>query len=169
MSRSSLRKIVEASLSHRLLPDGGFVGRLGGTFQVDWTAWGILAFRACGGSSEILERLRALLAREQNGDGPVCVNRGHQASYWPTHLTILAWQNSPASQVAQSRAVRFLLETAGIHFPRKPDAPWAHDMTLKGWPWINDTHSWVEPTATCVMALRVTGHASTIASLKPSE
>ena len=29
---------------------------------------------------------------------------------------------------------------------------------LKGWPWIEDTHSWVEPTATCVMALRGAGH-----------
>jgi len=86
------------------------------------------------------------------------VNRDHPASLWPTSLTILAWQNSPASQVAQNRAVRFLLDTTGIHFPRKPDAPWAHDTILKGWPWIDDTHSWVEPTATCVMALRATGH-----------
>jgi hypothetical protein len=29
---------------------------------------------------------------------------------------------------------------------------------LKGWPWVGETHSWVEPTATAVMALRVTGH-----------
>jgi hypothetical protein len=73
-------------------------------------------------------------------------------------LAILAWQNSPASQVAQSRAVRFLLDTTGIHFPRKPNAASAHDPNLKGWPWIDNTHSWVEPTATCVMALRGTGH-----------
>jgi hypothetical protein len=158
LSRSSLRKIVEASLSRRLLPNGGFVGRLGGTFQVDSTIWGMLAFRACGGSDEILERLRALLAREQSGDGRVCVNRDHPASYWPTPLAILAWQNSPASQVAQNRAVRFLLETTGSHSPRKPDDPWAHDTILKGWPWIGETHSWIEPTATCVMALRATGH-----------
>jgi hypothetical protein len=73
-------------------------------------------------------------------------------------LAILAWQDSPASQGAQRRAVRFLLDTTGIHFPKKPDALWAHDTNLKGWPWINDTHSWVEPTAICVMALRATGH-----------
>jgi len=158
LSRSSLRKVVETSLSRRLVPDGGFVGRLGGVFQVDSTAWGILAFRASGGSDEILERLRALLVREQSGDGRVCVNREHPASYWPTPLAILAWQNSPASQVAQHRAVRFLLDTTGIHFPRKLDSPSAHDPILKGWPWIDDTHSWVEPTAMCVMALRATGY-----------
>jgi Prenyltransferase and squalene oxidase repeat len=158
LSRSSFRKIVERSLSRRLLPDGGFTGRLGGNFQVDSTAWGILAFRACGGSNEILEQPRALLSREQSADGRVCVNRDHPASYWPTSLAILAWQNSPENQIAQNRAIRFLLNTSGIHFPRKPDAPWAHDTILKGWPWISDTHSWVEPTAMCVMALRATGH-----------
>ncbi|HSB45699.1 MAG TPA: hypothetical protein VLD60_11840 [Nitrospira sp.] len=86
------------------------------------------------------------------------MTKDHPASYWPTPLAVLAWQDSPASQVAQSRAVRFLLDTSGIHFPRKPDAPWAHNTILKGWPWINDTHSWVEPTATCVIALRAAGH-----------
>ena len=86
------------------------------------------------------------------------MNRDHPASYWPTPLAILAWQNSPASQVAQNRAVHFLLETTGSHYPRKPDDPWAHDTILKGWPWIGETHSWIEPTATCVMALRATGH-----------
>lgn len=158
MSRSSLRKIVEAALSRRLLPDGGFAGRLGGTFQVDSTTWGILAFRACGGSDEILEQLRALLAQEQSGDGRVCVNREHPASYWPTPLAILAWQNSPASQAAQSRAVKFLLETTGVHYPRKSGEPAAHDPFLKGWPWVADTHSWIEPTALAVIALKATGH-----------
>jgi hypothetical protein len=158
VSGSSLRKIVKASLSRRLLPDGGLVGRPGGTFQIDSTAWGILAFHACGGSDDILERLRALLAREQSQDGRVCMNKDHQDSYWPTPLAILAWQNSSASQLAQNRAVHFLLETTGSHYPRKPDAPWAHDTILKGWPWIDETHSWVEPTALGVMALTVTGH-----------
>ena len=158
MSRSSLRKIVEAALSRRLLPDGGFVGGLGGAFQVDSTAWGILAFRACGGSDEILERPRELLAREQSGDGRVCVNREHPASYWPTPLAILAWQNSPASQAAQSRALKFLLDTTGVHSPRKSGEPAAHDPFLKGWPWVADTHSWIEPTALAVIALKATGH-----------
>jgi hypothetical protein len=158
LSRSSLRQILETTLSRRLLPDGGLVGSLGGTFQVAATAWGVLAFRVCGGSDEVLERLRALLTREQSGDGRVCVNREHPASYWPTALALLAWQNSLASQVAQSRAAHFLLGATGTHFAKKPDDPSAHDPNLKGWPWIENTHSWVEPTATCVMALRATGY-----------
>lgn len=158
MALSSFQNVVEAALSRRVLPKGGFAGSLGGPFQVDSTVWGALAFRACGGSNEILEGLRALLAREQNGDGRVCVNRVHPASYWPTPLAILAWQNSLASQAALDRAVKFLLRTTGTHFVKKPDDPSGHDPNLKGWPWIEDTHSWVEPTAMCVMALRAVGH-----------
>lgn len=156
--RLSLQNIVEAALLRRMLPDGGFVGRLGGAFQVDSTAWGILVFRACGGSGERLERLCTLLVREQGADGRVCVDRGHPASYWPTPLAILAWQNSYANQDPQRRAIRFLLDTAGTQFPLRTDAPWAHDTMLKGWPWIDETHSWIEPTAMCVLALQATGH-----------
>lgn len=151
-----IRKTIEGLLSRRLLPDAGFVGRLHGSFQIDSTAWGILALRANGGSEEILEGLRVRLAREQEGDGRVCVSRGHPASYWPTSLAVLAWQNSQATQAAQNLAIRFLLEASGTHFARRPDDLSAHDPTLKGWSWIENTHSWVEPTAMCVMALRAT-------------
>jgi hypothetical protein len=156
---SSLRTLGSAALLRRALSDGGFSGRPGGQFQTDSTTWGILAFRACGGSEESLERARRLLMREQRPDGRVCVNNNHPASYWPTPLAILAWQDSPSSREAQQRAVRFLLETTGFHFPRESHAPSAHDTLLKGWPWVDETHSWVEPTAMSVMALRATRYS----------
>jgi hypothetical protein len=124
------------------------------------TAWGILAFQAAGGEQEILERHRARLIHEQDKGGRLSVDRNHPDSYWPTALAILAWQNSPGSQSAQSLAVRFLLESTGAHPPKNADAPWAHDTTLKGWPWIKDTHSWIEPTALSVIALRATGYGA---------
>lgn len=151
--------MVREELSRRFLPEGGIAERPRGLFRTDATAWGILAFRSAGGEQEIVERHCVRLILGQDEDGRVCVDREHPESYWPTALSILAWQNSSASQFAQSRAVRFLLESTGIHFPRKPDSPWAHDTILRGWPWIGATHSWIEPTALCVMALRVTDHA----------
>lgn len=33
----------------------------------------------------------------------------------------------------------------------------AHDTALEGWPWTEDAHSMVEPTATALMALRMDG------------
>jgi prenyltransferase/squalene oxidase-like repeat protein len=158
LSPSSLRKSVEAVLSRRLLSDGGMAGRLEGPLHIDSTAWGVLALRASGGAHEVIEQLCTVLVREQHGDGRVCMNRANPASFWPTPLAVLAWQNSIVSQVAQSRAVHFLLSTTGVHFAKRPTDPSAHDPNLKGWPWMEDTHSWVEPTALCVMALRVAGH-----------
>jgi hypothetical protein len=108
----------------------------------------------------MLDRSRHLLMREQLPDGRLCVSKTHPASYWPTPLAILAWQDSPSSRDAQQRAIRFLLATTGLHFPRTSDTPWAHDSLLKGWPWVDGSHSWVEPTAMCVMALQATGYGS---------
>lgn len=158
LTPSSLQMAGEAALLRRALPGGGFSGRPGGRFQADSTAWGILAFRACGGSEELLELSRRLLMREQRQDGRLCVSSSHPASYWPTPLAILAWQDSLPCREGQQRAIRFLLDTTGFHFPRTSDASLAHDSLLKGWPWVDETHSWVEPTAMSVMALRATGY-----------
>lgn len=158
MALISLVGRIHEELSRRVLPAGGLIDRPQGQFRVDVTAWGILAFEASGGEREALERHRVCLIREQGKDGRVWLSSEHPESYWPTALAILAWGDSPASHAAQSRAVHFLLGASGVHFPKKPDAPSAHDTLLKGWPWVEDTHSWVEPTATCVMALRVAGY-----------
>jgi len=127
-------------------------------FRVDSTAWGILASQALGESADRFEPSRACLRGEQGDDGRVGVSREHPESYWATPLAILAWQSSPASQAAQSRAVKFLLKATGVHYPRKSGEPGAHDTLLKGWPWVADTHSWIEPTALAVIALKATGH-----------
>ena len=150
--------LIGTQLARLTLPDGGYADRLQGQFRPDATAWGILASRALGLSQQDLERHRSRLFLEQQEDGRVRLGPHHPESYWPTALAILAWQGSPASHAAQNLAVRFLLNTTGIHFPRKPDDIVRHDTSLKGWPWIEDTHSWVEPTAMCVMALRAAGH-----------
>jgi hypothetical protein len=155
---SSLRTLGGAALLRRALLGGGYPGRPDGQFQVDSTAWSILALAACGEGTELLDRSRRLLMREQLPDGRLCVDKTHSASFWPTSLAVMAWQDSEPCREAQQRAVRFLLNTTGFHFPRESDAPSGHDSRLKGWPWIDETHSWVEPTALSVMALRATGY-----------
>ena len=156
--RSFFAQIVQGELSGRLLPEGGIADHPRGQFRVDATVWGILAFRAAGGEQAILEKHCARLIREQDKDGRVWIHQEHSESYWPTALAILAWQNSPPSQAAQGRAIRFLLETTGVHRPRRSDELAQHDPLIKGWPWIGGTHSWIEPTALGVIALTATGH-----------
>ena len=158
MASVSLKRIVREELSRRFLPEGGIAERLLGQFRTDATAWGILAFGAAGGEQDILERHRARLIHEQAEDGRLSVSRGHPDSHWPTALAVLAWQDSSHSQAAQGRAIRFLLETTGVHRPRRSDELAAHDTLLKGWPWVGGTHSWIEPTALGVIALKARGH-----------
>jgi hypothetical protein len=153
-----LNSLLGKELARRALPGGGFADRPQGQFRADATAWGILASQGLGLSQEDLERHRSRLLLEQQQDGRVRLSSHHPGSYWPTALAILAWQGSPGSHVAHDLAVRFLLNTTGIHFQRKPDDIVTHDTSLRGWPWVEGTHSWVEPTALCLMALRVAGY-----------
>jgi len=159
MESSLLKRVTRETLSQRFLAEGGIADRVHGQFRTDATAWGILAFHAAGGDSENLERHRARLVQVQDTGGRLCVDREHTDSYWPTALAILAWQNSASSHEAQNRAIRFLIETTGFHRPRQWFDAAGHDPLLKGWPWIDGTHSWIEPTALNVLALKVTGHA----------
>ena len=159
MESSLLKRVTREKLSQRFLAEGGIADRAHGQFRTDATAWGILAFHAAGGDSENLERHRARLVQVQDTGGRLCVDREHTESYWPTALAILAWQNSASSHEAQNRAIRFLIETTGFHRPRQWFDAAGHDPLLKGWPWIDGTHSWIEPTALNVLALKVTGHA----------
>ena len=159
MLRVAIKQVVLDVLSTRVLPDGGLADRPGGQFRVDATAWGGLLLYAAGGAQETLDRLRSRLAHEQGQDGRVWVRRDHPDSFWPTAPAILVWQDSPANQAAQQRAIHFLLETSGNHYRRRPEDPPAHDTLLKGWPWIGGTHSWIEPTALAVIALKATGHS----------
>src|SRR5262249_9959968 len=154
-----LNRLIGGELAQRVLPEGGYADRPRGRFRSDSTAWGVLASRALGVNQGDLERHCSRLFKGQGQDGRVYLSPQHPKSYWPTAVAFLAWQGSPAIHSRQNLAVQFLLGTTGVHFERKPDDIVTHDTSLRGWPWIEETHSWVEPTAMCVMALRATGQA----------
>lgn len=136
---------------------GGFAGKVGGSYRADATAWAAVALKALGGRAAWLGSARGRLAAQQLDDGRVTLSPQHPEAVWPTPLAILAWHQSPEHREAQARAVRFLLAFTGRHFRRSQNSIYEHDSALKGWPWIAATHSWVEPTALAVLALRITG------------
>ncbi len=143
-------------LKKRALNEGGFVFQAGGEYRPDATSWAILALAATGIRADIVEHARKRLADSQQSDGRICVSTDHPEAFWPTPLAALAWHGSPEYREPQSRAVRFLVASTGRHFARTPDL--AHDTSLRGWPWIAETHSMVEPTALTLLVLRITGH-----------
>lgn len=101
------------------------------------------------------------LAERQGQDGSVGVLADRAAPGWPTGWAILAWQAWESGTQEQrfrqpiDRAVAFLLDWRGKSLPRTPEM--GHNSLLEGWPWVENTHSWSEPTAVNVLALRVAG------------
>jgi hypothetical protein len=146
-------------LEARALPEGGFPARSGEPFRSDATAWAILPLLFFDPDHSLLGSARTRLAEAQAGDGSVSIAMDHADAYWPTALSVLAWNSSPLQESHRHRAVQFLLETTGKHWKKEPDGPILHDPSIPGWSWIAGTHSWVEPTALAVCALRSSGLA----------
>lgn len=164
----SLAQYLEA-LEERAIEGGGFSASGAGRNapRPDATAWSILALQAAGRPPESLAASRTWLATQQHEDGRVSLTPDHPTAAWPTPLSILAWHGSASHSGPQQRAVEFLLRFRGLAFPRSPLL--GHDTTLVGWPWIESTHSWVEPTALGIMALAVTGHGGHTRALRARE
>jgi hypothetical protein len=133
--------------------------RQNGEYRPDDAAWAILALSASEKDSDILGSARTRLMKSQREDGRVPVSPDHPEAFWPTPLAILAWHGSSQHQQSLDRAVRFLVRTAGRHFAKEtiPVSYVGHDPSLRGWSWIADTHSMVEPTALGILALVATG------------
>jgi hypothetical protein len=157
MSEFSITSCLKR-LTARALAGGGFAARDGSAYRPDATAWGIMALAAAGQEPELVKAARARLARDQLPDGRLPLSPDHPEAFWPTPLAILAWNQSPPQQAARARAVRFLLETSGTHWRRRPEDSMGNDPDIPGWPWIGGTHSWVASTALAIMALKTAGY-----------
>ncbi len=132
----------------------------GGSYRVDATAWAVISISAAGSvglGRDILDAGRTRLAESQSEDGRVSISKSVPASFWPTPLAILAWYGSEKYAKHRSRAVDFLLGIAGKHWAKQSSSFYAHDPSIRGWPWTEDTFSWVDPTSLCILALRIAG------------
>ena len=116
-----------------------------------------MALSATGTKTDRLGSSRKRLFTSQLGDGRITISPEHPNVFWPTPLAILAWHKSHSQIKNKSQAIKFLINTTGIHFKRKPDSSLAHDTQIQGWPWVANTHSWVEPTALALIALKISG------------
>ena len=88
------------------------------------------------------------------GDGSTVVAPGSGAEPgWTTPFALLLWNALGGFERERGAAVAWLLANRGKPGEPIPHNPMGHDVTLIGWPWVADTHSWVEPTATSLLAL----------------
>jgi hypothetical protein len=100
----------------------------------------------------------------QRSDGSLGIDASNAKPCWPTGWAVLAWQAALTTQgpeprwaEAAARAVAWILALQGRGQPR---SKWfGHDTSLQAWPWVEETQSWVEPTAINLMALKRSGHS----------
>jgi hypothetical protein len=103
------------------------------------------------------------LADQQAEDGSLGTRMDLSVPRWPASLAALAWQSMAkksghsAYESNIASAINWLLSVKGTTLPSGGAS--AHDTTLAGWPWVEGTHSWLEPTAWAVLALRAAGMA----------
>lgn len=102
----------------------------------------------------------------QNPDGSVAVNLDAIGPYWTTSLSCIAWrqleirlnvQAGEKYRTATKRGIDFLLSLRGEKITRQEAT--GHNTQLVGWPWVEGTHSWLEPTAMALLAMRHGGAA----------
>jgi hypothetical protein len=148
---------IAAEVKRRAIPGTGFEERGGGGFRPDATAWAILALATARGYEDIVEDARDALETRQGEDGRLALSPEHTEVFWPTAPAILAWHQSLRHREARDRGVRFLLSVSGVKIERKLASPFAHDTTLRGWPWTGSGFSWVEPTSLALIALGAVG------------
>jgi hypothetical protein len=100
------------------------------------------------------------LAAQQQASGLVAVRGGEKAPGWPTSLAVSAWcaVEREVFRAPIARGVDWLVANRGKMVVRSPE--FGHNTELVGWAYAEQTHSWVEPTAFAVLALRAAGKAN---------
>jgi hypothetical protein len=137
------------------LPAIGYLA--GGAAAAEPAALAALAFVAHDRIDAAAKAADALAAMQQN-NGEVGVRSGETPG-WPTSLAICAWcavdRNALRNRI--DRAVAWLLDNnnRGQAIPRSDN--FAHNTELVGWAYAEQTHSWAEPTAFAVLALKAAG------------
>jgi hypothetical protein len=132
--------------------------------RVEPTALAGLALLAAGLADRAAMTLD-WLADVQSQDGSLGIDAQTPLPCWPTGWAVLAWNAAikhpaPANakwSAAAERAVQWMLSIRGTPVNVESDTEArsvGHDSTLEGWPWVSGTHSWVEPTAINMLALR---------------
>lgn len=110
------------------------------------------------------ERFAAVIAAGQTwlrlcaeGDGSYRLGRGRPEAIWPTALVLFTQATLGHTEASLQRTTAALLACKGRQGDGKDEDISDIDDRLIGWPWAEDTFSWVEPTAWACLALRRIG------------
>jgi hypothetical protein len=111
--------------------------------------------RSCASDQTAARSGADWMAAIQRPDGALPVSQDLSAPGWATSYALLLWSCIPGYDAARRRARRWLLGVSGKTLARTKvaDELLGSYSTAAGWPWVDGTHSWLEPTALAVLAL----------------
>ncbi|MEQ8846465.1 hypothetical protein [Botrimarina sp.] len=135
----------------RRSPIGGY--HADGPAASEPIAWAAIALAHAGEPAAAQAGAR-WLAERQAGDGSVGVTAEQAEPAWTTALAILAWRAVDPVGYAQPIASASDWALDQEPWTQPPNPVLGHDLSLAGWSWAPDTHSWLEPTAFFAVALR---------------
>lgn len=128
---------------------GGWPYYEGKLSRLEPTCWAMFAL----GSSAAGDVHRRYVLSRQRPDGLFSDGQGLPANLTLTALALLA--TSAFSLVrtdAGASLVKAIVGASGLQLPNSP--VFKQNNQLKGWSWVPDTFSWVEPTSWCLLALK---------------
>ena len=132
---------------------------LGGPTAAEPSALAAIALLGAGRIDDATAHLNWLAENQLTAGGSVPPLSGLQSPGWPTPIVIVAAavakSRNADSKFRLSQAKEWLLSAKGTTLEKCPE--FGHDGLLVGWPWVIGTHSWQEPTAWSVLALKSLG------------
>lgn len=93
------------------------------------------------------------LAGLQQPDGALGLAPDLPKPRWTTPLAILVWSAVGGHSAALGKAIDWLVTHQGDTTRPPGSSSLGHDPGIPGWPWVEGTHSWLEPTAMAVLSL----------------
>ena len=157
----------QTTLIHRLIkratPSGSWGYHTGTAGFSEPTSMACLALTVHGQEAPCINTGLSWLAAIQRVDGAVPICASMPSPCWPTPAALLAWIGAPkicrsSFETAYEQSARWLTKTKGRPIAQNSRL-FEHDTTLIGWPWVEGTHSWIEPTALTILALGAVGRA----------
>ena len=147
-----LRAHLQASVN----PDGGWPYSHGKQSRLEPTAWSVLALRAHPSSSALVDRgIARLRSWQQPGGFPAEPGLPPSATF--SAVVLLAWlaDGDRARALAEpaGRLASAIGRAKGVTLENSPSQ--RQDNSIPGWAWLDGDFSWVEPTAWCLLALKV--------------
>ncbi|HVX15687.1 MAG TPA: hypothetical protein VHC22_31160 [Pirellulales bacterium] len=161
MKPTSNNDWLDIFLDEFLSEPGNWAYQPGGMTAAEPTALAALAL-AAHGRLEAAGRACDRLADLQGPDGSVAVTAHQPTPCWPTGWAVLAWTKvdsltgAPTFRNETARAIDSILALHGRTMEAVSEM--GHNPRLDGWPWVEGTHPWCEPTAINMLALKATGH-----------